>query len=167
MDNYILDADALINLHRHLRKRMRGLSQAVVQRPEGVYREICRSDDRLRTLVERWKRAQPQWVVGIQSVPNLSEEWQRIDQRYGEQIKIDKQFYSGFWRSRSGHKAADAQVVAVAKVLNGTAVSDDKAIQMACMIENVPCIGWAEFARRIGLVYTDLFGGEEVYDDHL
>jgi len=150
---------------------MRNLRQAVargqVKVPEGVYREICRSDDKLKTLVERWKQALPQWVVSIHSVPNLSKEWQRIDQRYGEQVRIGEQVYKGFWRSRSGQKAADAQVVAVAKVLNGTAVSDDKAIQMACMIEDVPCIGWAEFARRIGLVYFNLFEGEEVYDDHL
>jgi hypothetical protein len=43
-------------------------------------------------------------------------------------------------------------VVAVAEVLAGIAVSNDRAVQLACSLEGVTCIGWAEFARRLGLV---------------
>ncbi|GIV18243.1 MAG: hypothetical protein KatS3mg022_3678 [Armatimonadota bacterium] len=163
MDAYVLDADALINLHRHFRKRMRNLLGMIVQQrlmvPEGVYREICRIDDALKDVLEKWEKANRQFVVKINKTPNLSAEWQRIDQCYGEQIKIGKQGYPGFWSSCSGRKAADAQVVAAAKVLQATVVSDDRAVQMACMLENVQCIGWAEFARVAGLAQLTLFSG--------
>jgi hypothetical protein len=34
----------------------------------------------------------------------------------------------------------------------GVAVSDDGAVKLACALEDVPCIGWSEFARRLGLI---------------
>jgi hypothetical protein len=44
-------------------------------------------------------------------------------------------------------------VVAVAKLLKGgVAVSDDQAVKLVCALEGVPCIGWSEFARRVGLI---------------
>ena len=59
--------------------------------------------------------------------------------------------YNGFWSSQAGRKAADGQVVAVAKVHNCTVVSDDGAVKLACMLEDVPHIGWTEFARQVGM----------------
>jgi hypothetical protein len=32
------------------------------------------------------------------------------------------------------------------------AVSDDAAVKLACALEGVPCIGWSELARRLGLI---------------
>lgn len=46
-------------------------------------------------------------------------------------------------------KAADGEVVTVGKVLVCVVVSDDRAVRMACSLENIGCIGWAEFARRM------------------
>ena len=62
--------------------------------------------------------------------------------------------YKGFWKSAARKKAADSQVVAVAKLHGRIAVSDDHAILLACMIEGVQCIGWTEFARRTGVAPT-------------
>lgn len=74
----------------------------------------------------------------------------RLEREYkGEKIPVGRRKHSSFWRSASGRKAADAQVVAVGKVLEYFVVSDDRAIQLAGMLKNVPCIGWAEFARRL------------------
>ncbi|MCX7887742.1 MAG: hypothetical protein N3B01_10900, partial [Verrucomicrobiae bacterium] len=56
------------------------------------------------------------------------------------------------WKSKAGRQAADAQVVAVAKLLKGVAVSDDRAVKLVCATEGVPCIGWSEFARGLGLI---------------
>ena len=82
-----------------------------------------------------------------------------MERVYGEPITVGKQRYQGFWASRAGRKAADSQVVAVAKVFGHTVVSDDTAVKLVCALENVPCISWAEFARRLGLAkQLSLFG---------
>lgn len=75
----------------------------------------------------------------------------RIDRLYGDKVTVGGRDYPGFWHSPAGRKAADAQVVAVGKVFGWTVVSDDQAVRFACLLENVECIGWSEFARRAGI----------------
>ena len=84
--------------------------------------------------------------------PEFLAEFARIERAYSESIQVGKQKHPGFWKSRTGYKAADGQVVAVAKVFYCTVVSDDNAVKAACALEDVPCISWTEFARRLGLV---------------
>jgi len=153
-EKYVRDADSLINLHRHFaRACVTGLRQLAKSEalyiPEGVDRELHRRTDRLSQLI---KQHEDSVVVRLSNDPRLPTEVARMERVYGESITVGKRKYPGFWVSQAGRKAADSQVVAVAKVLDLTAVSDDNAVKLACALENVPCIGWTEFARRLGLV---------------
>ena len=156
METYVLDASALIDLHRHFQaaglRRLGHLArQGQIKIPEGVYRELQRKTDRLFKAVERWARKNSDCIVQIARVHNLADELARVERQYGEQIVVGTKPYPGFWHGPSGRKAADGQVIAVAKVLNATVVSDDRAVRLACILEGIPCIGWTEFARRITL----------------
>ncbi len=154
---YVLDSSAIIDLHQHfpkrrLRKALNGLArQDRLRIPEGVRREIKRKTDDARKTLEQLDNHSPQFVVRIARVHNLQEELSRIEQAYGEQIRLGNKVYPGFWHSASGRKAVDGQVVALAKKQGGTVVSDDRGIRAACLLENVPCIGWTEFARVLSL----------------
>ncbi len=152
-DVYVCDADCLINLHRHFeRKAISGLRRSTrsgkVKLPEGVAREILRGTDKLAEFVEREERTA---VVKVSDLSGLRAEISRLERRYGEKIVFGKQHYSGFWKSKAGMQAADSQVVGVTKLLGGVAVSDDRSVKLVCALENVPCIGWSELARRLGL----------------
>lgn len=160
-DLYCLDADALINIQQYYPEALKELNRCAkagkVVIVEGVYREICRKSDRLKHMVQSWYEIHGA-VIRIDTAP-LQAEMARIDTAYGERIDLGKQRRRGFWASKSGRKAADSQVVAVCKVRTSDsnlyiAVSNDQAVQDACHIENVPCIGWQEFYRRLkqGLV---------------
>lgn len=153
-EKYVCDADCLINLHRHFGraslKALRGLGKkGALKLPEGVIREIKRGTDKLARFVEKEEQV---LEVTISSDPSLSNEIARLERSYGEKIVFGQQEYSGFWKSRAGRQAADAQVVAVAKLLKAIAISNDRAVQLACSLEGVSCINWAEIARRLGLV---------------
>jgi hypothetical protein len=78
-----------------------------------------------------------------------------IESAYGETIEVGNRKCSGFWRSRAGRTAADGQVVAAGKVRGYTVVSNDQAILLACMVEDIASITWTEFARRLGLNASD------------
>lgn len=150
---YVLDSTAIIDLHGHfktkqVRKALNRLArQDQLRMPEGVKREIVRRSDHAGVTVQQMEHEFPKCVVRIGSDPHLQGELVRIDTAYGESIQVGRLTYPGLWRSPRGRKAADAQVVAVAKRLRATAVSDDKGVQRVCLLENVPCIGWSEFAR--------------------
>jgi len=90
--------------------------------------------------------------VAISTNARLQREVATLEKKYGERIVFGQQSYAGFWRSKAGRRAADGQVVAAAKWERAIAVSDDQAVKLACALENVPCIGWSEFARRLGLI---------------
>lgn len=153
-DVYVCDADCLINVYRHFgRKAISALRRygktSRLKLPEGVLREIIRGTDKLASFAKtEWK------TVGVEigNDSRLSAETARLENLYGQKIRIGTREYIGFWHSAAGRKAADAEVVAVAKLLIGTVVSDDRAVELACACEGVPCIGWSEFARRVGLV---------------
>jgi hypothetical protein len=103
-------------------------------------------------MVQNW---QSKYGAVVQlSAPILRAEHVRIELAYGEVIQIGKQQRRGFWRSKGGKRSADSQVVAVSKVNGYITVSNDEAVQDACHIENVPCIGWQEFYRRMKQGFT-------------
>lgn len=151
---HVCDADCLINLHRHFgRKAISALRRygkaGGLKLPEGVVREIIRGTDKLAQFV---KKQQQSLSVAVTDDPRLRAEIARLEKQYGETIVFGQQRYGGFWNSKAGKQAADAQVVAVAKLQGGTVASDDRAVKLACALEGVPCIGWSEFARRLGLI---------------
>jgi hypothetical protein len=154
---YVCDADCLINLHRHFGKdalkalRDRG-KQGVLKLPEGVIRDLIRGTDKLASFLREGKKRQ-YLEIAARQLPQLHTEIPRLEGLYGEKIRVGTQEHAGFWHSKAGRKAVDAQVIAGAKLLRrGVAVSDDEAVKLACALEGVPCIGWAEFARRLGLI---------------
>jgi uncharacterized protein YacL len=164
METYVLDASALIDLHHCLRAGFRKLGmmaqQGQIKIPEGIFRELQRRTDHLSKTIERWSQKNSDCIVRIARVHNLAGELARIERQYGEQIVVEAKTYPGFWHSPAGRKAGDGQLIAVAKILNAVVVSDDRAVRLACMLENIPCIGWTEFARRVTLTQPRLPGIE-------
>lgn len=160
---HVCDADCLINLHRHFgRKAISALRHmrklGGLKLPEGVIRELQRGTDKLGKFV---REQRGQLEITARQLPNLHTEIPRLERLYGSKIRVGSQEYAGFWHSSGGRKAADAQVVAVVKLLkDAEAVSDDEAVKLACSLERVPCIGWSEFARRLALIspQLNLFG---------
>lgn len=153
-EKYVCDADALINLHLHfgracIRKLIQLAKSETLYIPEGVVRELRRGTDSLSRFA---KQQGDLVVVSLKNDLKLLSEITRMEKAYGQYITIGNRTYPGFWKSRAGRKAADSQVVAVARVFGYTVVSDDNAVKLACALENVPCIGWTEFARRLGLM---------------
>lgn len=153
---HCLDADALINIQRYYPEALKEVSRYAkdgrIVIPEGVYREISRKTDRLKHMVQTWHEKYGA-VIQIDT-PTLHTELARMETAYGEAILLGKQERRGFWKSRSGKLSADSQVVAVSKTNGYIAVSNDQAVQDACHIENVPCIGWQEFYRRVKQGFT-------------
>ncbi len=162
---YCLDSDALINIQRYypeaLKEVARYARKGTIVIPEGVYREICQKTDGLKRMVQIWQNKYS--AVILLDSPELRGELVRIEKAYGERITIKKQQRKGFWKSKSGKRAADGQVVTVSKVKGWIAVSNDQAVQDASSIENVPCIGWQEFYRRMkqGFARQQLLPGIE------
>jgi hypothetical protein len=158
MSCYILDANTVLQLSSHFPTTFGQLGklvrQGTVKFPEGVYNELTRKSDKLKRKFPGWAQKYPQMIVRFDkhSEPRLREELSRIEQEYGRDFYVGQQLRRGFWKSRAGRKAAEGQVVAAAKVLRCVAVSDDVAVEGACSLEGVSCIGWAEFARQVGLI---------------
>lgn len=152
---HVCDADCLINLHLHFgRKAIRAMrdwgKKGGLKLPESVVRELIHHTDKLAGLVQEQRQ---HLEVRVRDIPSLHTEIPRLETLYGKRIRVGTREYAGFWSSPVGRKAADAQVVAVAKLLQGgVAVSDDQKVKLACALEGVPCIGWSEFVRRLGLV---------------
>ena len=148
---YICDTTALIDFFQHFPVQFKSLrkhlTKGIIKIPEGVFRELKRKTDRLFQQLEKWER-EYQVVLRFRSDPRLLPELSRIEQAYGEKISVGGNEYPGFWKSPAGRKAADGQVVAIGVVLGHIVVSDDRAGRLACLQENVQCIGWTEFARR-------------------
>lgn len=154
---YVLDSTAVIDLCRHfrpaaIRRKLCLLAEnSHLKIPEGVARELKRKSDDANRIVERLVAQYPGSLVQIGRVPNLAEEIARIERLYGERIQVGTRQYAGFWSTVHGKKAVDGQVVGTAKKSSCTLVSDDRAVRLACMLEDVPCIAWTEFARTVGL----------------
>lgn len=150
---YVCDTNSLIDVYRHYPEIFRHLRKLVskgsIKIPEGVRREIRDKSDKLRKTIDRWAEKYSEFVVYFKYDQRLRNTVVEVEGKYGEEIKVSKRCYNGFWKSPSGKRAADGQVVAIGKVYGYTVVSDDRAVRLACMLENVPCIGWAEFVRQI------------------
>ena len=164
---FVCDANARINFNRHFPKQTKRLRSAMtagtVKIPEGVCRELVRGSDKLAKLVQE-RAGKESWKVELYD-PRLKAEWNRINQAYGSPFAVGTKRIPGFWSTVSGKLGVDAQVVAVSAFYGYTAVSDDIAVKSACMLEDVICISWQEFARRIGVVpkqqHKQLTIGEE------
>lgn len=153
-ETHVCDADCLINLHRHFgRKAIRALRdwgrKGAPKLPEGVVRELIHATDNLAGFAQKERQ---HLEIAARQFRALHREIPRLERLYGKTIRVGTQQHAGFWHSKAGRRAADAQVVAVAKLLRGVAVSDDAAVKLACALEGVPCIGWSELARRLGLI---------------
>lgn len=143
---YVCDADCLINLYRHFkRKALNALRRAIkndeVKLPEGVVRELGRQTDKLKKFMQA-QRAHLE--ITASTFPALHSEVPRLERLCGDKIRLGLREYDGFWPSQAGRRSADAQVVAVAKILKGGAVSDDQAVKLVCALEGMPCVGWLE-----------------------
>jgi hypothetical protein len=154
---YVLDSTVVIDLCGHFRgPRIRsGLErlakQSQLKIPEGVQRELERRSDNASKIVDALVKGHPDSLVRVDRVSGLGDELARVERVYGETIQVGSREYPGFWKSARGRKAVDGQVVAMARKLGCTLASDDTAVRLACMLENIPCIGWTEFARSIDL----------------
>ncbi len=153
---YVLDTCALIDLHEHFPTEFRKMIEVFAKTnslkiPEGVFRELYRKTDVIYKKIKKIIKKYPSTIVYLRGDPRIMEKFAEIERKYGESIKIGKNIYKGYWKSPRGKKSAEGQVVAIAKVLGYTVVSDDSSVKLMCMLENIPCIGWTEFARRLGI----------------
>ena len=148
---FCLDASVLIDVQSHYPESLRQLNRHAkdgrIVIPEGVAREICKKSDRLKYMVQSWQK-HGNAVVQIR-LPPLQSEMVRLENAYGQDIYVGKLRIDGFWASRRGRQAADSQVLAVSKVNSCVCVSNDRAIQAVCHLENIPNIGWQEFYRQM------------------
>jgi hypothetical protein len=126
---------------------MRGLVRSGrVKIPEGVFKELQRKTDKLAKTIEQWKKKYS-FVVNLD--PEALELLPDIERNYGPQFSVGGKTYPGFWKSPSGRKSVDAQVVALAKSRGWIAVSNDNSIHGACMLEDVECRRWEEIGRLL------------------
>lgn len=148
---YCLDATALIDLHNaKLSKKLTiWVSEGCIRVPEGVYRELRRKSDKLKKLLDKW---QAQYIAIVQLNDVDKNQLSYMEKTYGPEFSIGDIIYPGFWKSASGHKAADGQVVALAKTRKWVVVSGDRSVRGACAKENIECISWEDFARRLSLI---------------
>jgi len=153
---YICDTSSIFNLHENFSTEFRNKIESLAKNnalkiPESVWREIKRKTDKIFKKIEKIIEKYPSIIVRVRDDERIIEKIGEIERNYGESIQIGNRRYPGFWKSPSGRRAAEGQVVAIAKVFNYIVVSDDNAVKLVCMLENIPCIGWTEFARRLGL----------------
>jgi hypothetical protein len=151
---HVCDSSSLISIWRNFRRQAisalrREAKRGNLKLPEGIVREMKKGKDALAKFAGDYEK---EVIVYIKRNPNLQKEFQRIEMAYGKEVVIGKQKFKGFWVTPSGKRGADGQVVAVSKVQGAVAVSDDEAVKRVCLLENVECIGWTEFTRRLGLV---------------
>ena len=152
---YVLDTDSLINVYNHSPqafKRLRKLAQnGSVRVPSAVIREIKRPEDRLKRSITRWARNYKDFE--IKDTDSRFRDWiDEIMRRYGSSYKIGRLQKQGLAAGKSRKRGTDVQVVAAGKFLNAIVVSDDNRIKEVCFLENIECISWTEFMRRVGIV---------------
>jgi len=111
-----------------------------------VFRELQQKTDRLAKTIKQWK-TKYSFVVNLD--PKALELLPDIERNYGPQFSVGGKTYPGFWKSPSGRRSVDAQVVALAESRGWIAVSNDNSIHGACMLENVECRRWEEIGRLL------------------
>jgi hypothetical protein len=117
-----------------------------VKIPEGVYRELLMSTDKLAKTLQKWQANYPLVVKLDNKALALLPD---IELKYGPQFNQVGMVYKGFWKSASGKKSADSQVVALAKSQDWVVISNDVTIHGACMLEGVICRRWEEIGRLL------------------
>ena len=145
---FCCDSSALIDLRdAGLLRKLRTLVQRErVKIPEGVYKELQQKTDQLAKTIEQWKRKYS-FVLNLDT--KALELLPDMERKYGPQFSVGGKTYPGFWKSPSGKKSVDAQVVALAKSRDWIAVSNDNSIHGACMFEDVECRRWEEIGRLL------------------
>jgi hypothetical protein len=114
--------------------------------PEGVYRELQKSTDILAKTLQKWEAKYALVVALDQEARALLPD---IELKYGPQFNRGGKVYAGFWKSASGKKSSDSQVVALAKSKQWVVISNDNSIHGACMLEGVICRRWEEIGRLL------------------
>ena len=141
----------LISIREYFPAELKVLSKAAkngfVVVPEGVKREVRRNSD-LKGTLDTWDSKYGA-VIWFKSNPRLREELVRMEALHGSEIVVGHVMRKGFWSSPRGRSAADGQVLAVTKVQNCVAVSNDEAVQNAALLEQVHFFNWQEFLRRL------------------
>jgi uncharacterized protein YacL len=145
---FCCDSSALIDLRDAglLRKLRTMVQRGRVKIPEGVYKELQQRTDQLAKTIKQWKRKYS-FVINLDT--KALELLPDIERKYGPQFSVGGKTYAGFWKSPSGRKSADSQVVALAKTRGWIAVSNDNSINGACMLEDVECRRWEEIGRLL------------------
>jgi hypothetical protein len=117
-----------------------------VKIPEGVYRELLISTDKLAETLQKW---QSNYSLVVKLDYKALALLPGIELKYGPQFNQAGMVYKGFWKSASGKKSADSQVVALAKSREWVVISNDVSIHGACMLEGVICRRWEEIGRLL------------------
>lgn len=145
---FCCDSSALIDLRdAGLLRKLRTLVQrGRIKIPEGVYKELQQQTDQLAKTIEQWKR---KYSFSVNLDTKALELLPGIERKYGPQFNVGGKTYAGFWKSPSGRRSADSQVVALSKIHEWTAISNDNSINGACMLENVECRRWEEIGRLL------------------
>jgi hypothetical protein len=145
---YCLDADTIINvtLAGWFNKLHESAKDGHVCFVEGVYRQLTDTTTKIGNKIKNWDK--------YESIKYLTTAEQilmkQIDEKYGPPFHIIKgKDYPGFWKTEPPGGGVDAQVIAVAKERKYIVVSNDHSIHGACMLENVECIRYEEFGRRL------------------
>lgn len=151
---YICDTCALFNFYRNFSLQFKNKIKILVRGDvlkisEGVWREIKRKTKKIFKIMSKIVEKYPSVIVEVKSHPKIKDFLYEIERKYGNIIQVGNQQYPGIWKSFSGRKAAEGQVIAIAKFFGYTVVSDDTAVKLVCMLENIECIGWTEFVRRL------------------
>jgi hypothetical protein len=144
---YCLDTDSIINVEfagwfSSLRKAAKDGS---IYFPEGVYRQLTDTTTKIGNKIKNWGK------YGTILKLTTSEQvlMKQIDAKYGPSFHIKGNSYPGFWKTEPVGGGVDSQVIAVAKERKYIVVSNDNSIHGACMLENVECIRYEEFGRRL------------------
>jgi len=145
---FCCDSASLIDLRdAGLLRKMRGMVQSGgVKIPGGVYKELQRKTDKLAKTIEQWEK---KYSIVVNLDTQALELLPAIESNYGPQFNVGGINYPGFWKSPSGRKSVDGQVVALAKSRGWIVVSNDNSIHGACMLENVGCRRWEEIGRLL------------------
>ena len=124
---------------------------------EGVYRQLTDTSTKIGNKIKNWDK-----YGCLHNLTTIEQSLMKyLDIRYGPPFHIIKgKNYPGFWKTEGAGGGVDSQIIAVAKEREYLVVSNDNSIHGACMLENVGCIRYEEFGRRLlagTLVQSKLF----------
>ena len=138
---YCFDTDALISLHHDdlLPRLKRWADVGFVTIPTGVSRELEERDRSAYRFVSGWRAdvfVDPERDEGAHRI------LPRLFRAYGEQFSLGRYTYKGLATGPRGYKAAEFEMIALAKANGWTAVSNENSVHGACTMEIVMCLDW-------------------------